>query len=100
MLGGLLGARLLCLLYWEWVVPQHPLSPSSPPRGWESEGSPAAWGLSCTAAQPGVKWAEKNIKAHPPRRLQSLARLQSGASVLILPSCPSLCFHRFAAFLG
>lgn len=76
------------------------LSPSSSSEGWESEGSLAARGLSCTAVQPGVKWAEKKRKAHPPQRLQSLARLQSGASIFILPSCPSLCFHRFAGILG
>ncbi|XP_021233231.1 opticin, partial [Numida meleagris] len=65
-----------------------------------SEGSPAARGPSCAAVQPGVKWAEKKRKDHPPRRLQSPAPLQSRASVLILPSCPSLCFHRFAAIIG
>lgn len=65
-----------------------------------SKGSPAAWGLLCTAAQPSVKWAEKKRKASSPA-VAAAPRHGCGvglaaAGALVLPSRPSFCFQRFA----
>lgn len=103
---GVIFARLLRLLGWQPASPtalrgwSRTPTPSSPPNSITAssglgkpgrEGSPARpRGLSCTALQPSVKWAEKKRDSVmfpgpgaeaicPPRWPRSPPRLQSGA---------------------